>query len=61
MDFIAEMVLCYSDVLLTQKLQNIDRTEYRILRYRDDYRIFVNSPQIGEEILKNLTEVLIEL
>lgn len=34
---------------------------YRILRYRDDYRIFVQSPQIGEAILKALTETLIEL
>jgi RNA-directed DNA polymerase len=36
-------------------------TEFRILRYRDDYRIFVQNPQVGERILKALTEVLIEL
>ena len=31
-------------------------------QYRDDdYRIFVQSPQIGEAILKSLTEVLIDL
>lgn len=61
MDFIAEMVLCYADALLTEKLKSIKWEEYKIIRYRDDYRIFVNSPQIGEEILKSLTEVLIEL
>jgi RNA-directed DNA polymerase len=31
------------------------------LRYRDDYRIFVNNPQVGDAILKSLTEELIEL
>ncbi len=61
MDFIAEMVLGYSDIELTQKIvdQNID--DYHILRYRDDYRIFVNSSQNGERILKSLTEVMIGL
>ena len=60
MDFIAEMVLGYADSELTKKMdcQNID---YQILRYRDDYRIFVNSSQDGDHILKCLTEVMIEL
>jgi hypothetical protein len=31
------------------------------LRYRDDYRIFVNNPQDGESIVKHLTETLINL
>ena len=35
--------------------------DYRILRYRDDYRIFVNNPKDGETILKCLTEVMIDL
>lgn len=60
MDFIAEMVLGYADKLLSDKI-TIRKKHYKILRYRDDYRIFVNSPQIGEEILKNLTEVLYSL
>ena len=60
MDFIAEIVLCYADMVLTERLKHI-KDDYRILRYRDDYRIFTQNPQIGEEILKNLTEVLIEL
>lgn len=59
MDFIAEMVLGYADLLLSEKLTN--ENDYKILRYRDDYRIFVNSPSAGEKILKCLTEVLIEL
>lgn len=60
MDFIAEMVLGYADSELTKKLA-CDKEEYQILRYRDDYRIFVNSPQVGERILKCLTEVMIDL
>lgn len=61
MDFIAEMVLGYADLELSRKQELKSITEYRILRYRDDYRIFVNNPQFGEAILKALTEVLIGL
>lgn len=60
-DFIAEIVLGYADLELSNRLIADNITEYRILRYRDDYRIFVQSPQVGERILKALTEVLIEL
>ena len=61
MDFIAEMVLGYADLELNEKLEQSGITDYRILRYRDDYRVFVNNTQIGEAILKALTEVLIGL
>lgn len=61
MDFIAELVLGYADLELNKRLEAGGLTECKILRYRDDYRIFVNSPQLGEAILKALTEVLIEL
>jgi hypothetical protein len=61
MDFISELVLGYADLELCNRLADDNITEYRILRYRDDYRIFVNNPQIGEAILKALTEVLIDL
>jgi len=63
MDFIAEIILKYADLLLTERLNDvpIDSKEYKILRYRDDYRIFVNNLSIAEEIVKNLTEVLIGL
>ncbi len=61
MDIIAEMVLGYADLELAKKLDGHIGTDYRILRYRDDYRIFVNNPQEGERILKCLTEVLIDL
>lgn len=61
MDFISELVLGFADLELSQRLKAAEITEFQILRYRDDYRIFVQSPQIGEVILKCLTEVLIDL
>lgn len=61
MDFIAEIVLNYADLLLSQRIRHINKTEFKIIRYRDDYRIFVNNPTVAEEIIKQLTEVLIEL
>ena len=60
-DFIAEIVLGYSDELLSDKIKNIDRNEYKILRYRDDYKIFTNRPDIGKEILKALSLTLADL
>ena len=61
MDLIAEIVLSYADLCLSVRLKHIDKKDFYILRYRDDYRIFVNSPQIADEIIKMLTEVLIDL
>lgn len=61
MDLICEIVLGYADLQLACRLRKENISEYRILRYRDDYRIFVRSPQIGEAILKVLTEVLFDL
>ncbi|MFI3300732.1 MAG: RNA-directed DNA polymerase [Candidatus Gastranaerophilales bacterium] len=61
MDFIAEMVLGYADLLLSKKLNHLNSKNYKIIRYRDDYRIFVNDSQIGNYIIKCVTEVMIEL
>jgi RNA-directed DNA polymerase len=61
MDFIAELILGYVDLSLSEKISTTDITDYKILRYRDDYRIFTNNPRDGEEITKFLTEILIEL
>jgi RNA-directed DNA polymerase len=60
-DLIAEMVLGYADLQLSLRLKAAGNDDYLILRYRDDYRIFVNNPQRGEAVLKTLTEVMIEL
>ena len=61
MDFIAEMVLGYADELLTKALENEGITEYRILRYRDDYRIFANEITVVENVIKHLAIVLSSL
>ena len=61
MDLIAEMVLGYADLELSDRLKAAGISGYLVLRYRDDYRIFVNNPQEGEAILKTLTEVMIDL
>src|SRR3989344_4693913 len=63
MDFIAEIILGYADEQLTERIResNIKKVDFYILRYRDDYRIFVNDPNIGHEILKLLSSVLYDL
>ena len=61
MDFIAEMVLGYVDTLLTEKINELGITDYRILRYRDDYRIFSNNPFESDQITKALSEILTEM
>lgn len=61
MDFIAEMVLGYADIKLSIKINNAKIKNYHIIRYRDDYRIFVNNQTEGDIIVKFLTETLIDL
>lgn len=61
MDFIAEIVLGYADLKLTEKLKVEGISDYEIIRYRDDYRIFSNDREKLERILKILSEVLFEL
>jgi RNA-directed DNA polymerase len=61
MDFMAEIVLGYTDLELSQKILDTSIDDYEILRYRDDYRIFTNNPQNGNLIVKLLTETLVDL
>lgn len=56
MDFIAELVLGYVDDLISKRLEGA--TDFRILRYKDDYRIFTNSDVRAEEILKVVSDEL---
>lgn len=61
MDFIAEIVLGYIDEELSKKLNTYNINEYKILRYRDDYRVFSNNIYELEIIAKLLTETLVDL
>jgi len=56
MDFVAEIVLGYVDEQIHSALG--EPTDFRILRYRDDYRIFTNSDDRAEEILKVISDKL---
>ena len=56
MDFVAEIVLAALDKDLARALGS--KRKYKILRYRDDYRIFSNSLEDIEFILKELNGVL---
>mgnify|MGYP001155231847 CR=1 FL=1 len=56
MDFIAEIVLGYIDEQINSEFN--EPYDFRILRYRDDYRIFANSDDRAEEILKVISEKL---
>ncbi|SMO95678.1 RNA-directed DNA polymerase [Fodinibius sediminis] len=61
MDFISEIVLGYVDLLLAEKLSVLDIEDYKILRYRDDYRIFTKESYEAERITKELSEILSNL
>ena len=61
MDFIAEMVLGFADLELSERITHSTVSDYKIIRYRDDYRVFTNNPQDAELIMKFITEILIEL
>ena len=56
MDFIAELVLGFIDQQINNRLSGA--TDFRILRYRDDYRIFANSDERAEEVLKIISDEL---
>lgn len=58
MDFIAEIVLGYVDRILGLAIKQQNIVDYKILRYRDDYRIFVNNTNDGARILKLLSEIM---
>ena len=61
MDFVAEMVLGYADLLLSKEIVKAEIKDYKIIRYRDDYRVFTNNPRDSEKIIKFITEIMIGL
>lgn len=61
MDFVAEILLGYADEEITKRLKKIKERDYRILRYRDDFRIMTNDPELGKSIIREITLALAEL
>ena len=56
-NMIAEIILGYCDLLLYQQLEGI-KEDYKIIRYRDDYRIYCNDRDALEQISYTLQRVL---
>ena len=66
-DFVGEIILGYSDLLLHESLQAKAKEyegqgktfpDYEIIRYRDDYRIFCSNKDALEDISYTLQQVL---
>lgn len=60
-DFIAELILGYADMLLWKWAKDKGIENYKILRYRDDYRIFGNEKETAEQIVMQLQRILSDL
>lgn len=63
-DIIAEIILGYADELLSKEIKldvELDKEDFKIIRYRDDYRIFSNKKEVSEKILRKLSDVLADL
>jgi RNA-directed DNA polymerase len=56
MDFVAEIVLGYVDLEINAEISGLQ--DVRILRYRDDYRVFANSDERAESVLKIVSDKL---
>lgn len=61
MDFIAEIVLGSIDQQISLRISDANINNYKILRFRDDYRIFTNNPIEGATILQIISEVLLSM
>lgn len=64
MDLLAEIILGYADQELTKRIKDnlkISKSKFKILRYRDDYRILTDNSSTAGKILKELDKVLSEL
>ena len=59
-DLIAELVLGYADLLLSEKIADRwnGQVDFEVVRYRDDYRVFANSKELLEDISRMLQDIL---
>ncbi|EIP7177675.1 RNA-directed DNA polymerase, partial [Salmonella enterica] len=58
MDTFAELILGQIDIDLRKKTDELNISNYKVVRYRDDYRIFSNSKDDLDRISKCLVGVL---
>lgn len=58
MDSFAELILGEIDLQLRKKTDELNITDYKVVRYRDDYRIFSSSKDDLDKISKCLVAVL---
>ncbi|HID8401011.1 RNA-directed DNA polymerase [Serratia marcescens] len=58
MDTFAELILGEIDLQLRKKTDELEINDYKVVRYRDDYRIFSNSKDELDTISKLLVKVL---
>lgn len=58
MDTFAELILGQIDLELRKKTNELNINSYKVVRYRDDYRIFSNSKDELDKISKCLVSVL---
>lgn len=57
-NLLAELVLGYGDFLVSQELDGKGLSDFTIIRYRDDYRVFSNSRHDCEVIVRTIGDVL---
>lgn len=57
-DLIAELVLAFADSLIVEKAKEKNITDYHIIRYRDDYRVFCNDKNLLEDLALVMQKVL---
>lgn len=60
-DFVAEIILGYVDTKISERLDSQKLSDFSIIRYRDDYRIFTNDADTGELIVQAISQSLIEV
>lgn len=61
MNLIAETILGYADLQLSAAIDKAGVTDFKILRYRDDYRVFTNNPADAETIVRLISDELRDL
>ena len=60
-DLLAEIILAYGDTLICDFIKDKGITDYKIIRYRDDYKVFTKNAADGHKILRIISDKLVDL